>query len=785
MGNLSAIKRVSEVMSIEETKLYDLTGGRMIPFPLDEQREYIIPGYQREIRWSAENVQILIDDLSNGKKFLGTITFSTFKKKEFEVIDGQQRLTVIRLIIEYLNSKVQKTKRFDNICQINNDSFKSFNIALQYKFNYEELMNANKEAYDQLILDDVLNQRDNLQVIWKSIEERILGLSLGDCEKLLSSLLESDLNVIINRLDGTDSRRKFCVDYFIDINNKNVELESVDIIRAYAFREDFERMSKKWIQIQVKCNKLSLIVKYSRKELFYQYFICKVNEELNYQLTKPLGEKFTIREDVSVDGCIHTNGTFVWNIFSDDKFYSRLLDDLNDYLDFMSFVVTDGSSRADSFRKYFKISEEKLASDTTISNTFSIINSIIRNDDVVPKMMVMKYYLEALKQDYCKRNCYKIIYYINAIALIFSSMGKKKSSELIASKLILKEWGDAVQKMAYKMMFEAEEYIDYKKVALINKSYTVESGQYLARRYYTIFASYSWDSGNISVDEKKFALAIITDGKKSDEHFLVNRTYEYALYNLDETVDVKINIPRKYKSYIATLANYIWLDSDINSTLHNRPVYEKIEILEGKIAELGIDSVIPSWRSQQHYACIKSIFYDFSKYPAGKIHDAKKKSERKKYLMDYYKNNFDDEFGQLIYLLSSEARIYEVHMRYMLLTIGFETTDEEGKFKYKNDIEVTVDGNKRKMNISYEVFNPYYAHKPEDSEKYSLLLEKYESALSDKFGKTICMESSNSYGGSDDESITFSCMISTIDEVKQMIISIGTVEEGAGDITEQ
>ena len=58
MGNLSAIKKVLEVMSVKSTDLFDFTGGRKIPFQLDEERIYIIPGYQREISWTAENVQI-------------------------------------------------------------------------------------------------------------------------------------------------------------------------------------------------------------------------------------------------------------------------------------------------------------------------------------------------------------------------------------------------------------------------------------------------------------------------------------------------------------------------------------------------------------------------------------------------------------------------------------------------------------------------------------------------------------------------------------------------------
>lgn len=781
MGNLSAIKKVSEVMAVKETELFDLTGGRQIPFPLDEGRRYIIPGYQREISWTSDNVQILIDDLKKGSKFLGTITFSTFKKKEYEVIDGQQRLTIIRLIIEFLNSLVPDAKRFCGMCSICNHSFVYFEDALRYKFDYEKLRLSNSELYNKIVESDVLNQRDTLKDIWESIEERIGTLEARECEKLLAALLESDLNVIINPLDGTDTKRKFCVDYFIDINNKSVELDSIDIIRAYAFREDFEKMSQNWIDIQNKCNDLSPAVKYSRKELFYQYFICKINEELGYALTKPLGEKYTIREDVVINGCSHSNGTFVWNLFTNDKYYAQLLDNLKDYLDFMNYIVTDGSSRSESFRKYFKISEEESVSDTTIANAFSIINSILRSDDVVPKMMIMKYYLDVMRKDYCSKGNYKVIYFINAVSLIFSCMAKKKSSELIASKILVKTWDESIKKMAYKMLSEIEEYVDYSKVMLLNKSYTVESGQYVARRYYSLFASYSWASGNVSVDEKKFSLAIITDGKKNDEHFLVNRNYEYALYKENtDVVDVKINTPRKYKSYIATLANYIWLDSEVNSSLHNRPVYEKIAILEDIIKKKGIDDIICGVRSQQHYACIKAAFYDSSKYPDKKLHGAKNKTERKKLLTDYYKNNFEDEYRQLINLLSSEARIYETYMEYMLKQHGFTLTDEKGKLRdsdtLNNDIEVTIDGNSKKMWISYEVLNPFYAEHPDDTEQYASLLEKYNEALGNILGKDLCVESSNSYGGSDDESITFSACIFSIDKIGNVMTAIKDVE---------
>lgn len=87
MRILSGIKKVEEVFGTKQVCIYDEINGRDNSVYLDENRIYIIPGYQREIRWSAENVQILIDDLKKGSKFLGTITLSTSEARKFEVIE--------------------------------------------------------------------------------------------------------------------------------------------------------------------------------------------------------------------------------------------------------------------------------------------------------------------------------------------------------------------------------------------------------------------------------------------------------------------------------------------------------------------------------------------------------------------------------------------------------------------------------------------------------------------------------------------------------------------------
>ena len=121
MLTLSSIRKVQEILSRDEFSLYDKRkGDREKKVCFDKDREYLIPGYQREIRWSSDNVQILIDDLKKGSKFLGTITFSTSEVKKFDIIDGQQRITVITLIIHFLNECLGKKEENKKICNIQN-----------------------------------------------------------------------------------------------------------------------------------------------------------------------------------------------------------------------------------------------------------------------------------------------------------------------------------------------------------------------------------------------------------------------------------------------------------------------------------------------------------------------------------------------------------------------------------------------------------------------------------------------------------------------------------------
>ena len=81
---------------------------KLIAFMQGSDKRFVIPVYQRNYDWKTENCKQLFDDLKKVIKmqrkshFFGSIV-SVFnpdgENMEFQIIDGQQRLTTISLLL--------------------------------------------------------------------------------------------------------------------------------------------------------------------------------------------------------------------------------------------------------------------------------------------------------------------------------------------------------------------------------------------------------------------------------------------------------------------------------------------------------------------------------------------------------------------------------------------------------------------------------------------------------------------------------------------------------------
>ena len=94
--------------------------GKSIAEIFDKQNKYIIPLYQRNFSWRREQIEQLLQDIYSSFKnkqkhyYVGSLVVLKRSNGDFEVIDGQQRLTVLSLITKILKINEEPRLFYDS-----------------------------------------------------------------------------------------------------------------------------------------------------------------------------------------------------------------------------------------------------------------------------------------------------------------------------------------------------------------------------------------------------------------------------------------------------------------------------------------------------------------------------------------------------------------------------------------------------------------------------------------------------------------------------------------------
>ena len=209
---------------------------RLVAYMQGANNRFVIPVYQRSYTWKTENCKQLFDDLikvvreHRKSHFFGSIVSvhnpdAEGGHNEFLVIDGQQRLTTVSLLLlamynlmkkgivvpakaslgeqiyeTYLVDKWQDDdtriklkpvkddkEAFDRLFGDEADYIHESNLTSNYKFFYERIQKEEisvSELYDAIcrleIISITLNQDDNPQLIFESLNSTGVALSEGD-----------------------------------------------------------------------------------------------------------------------------------------------------------------------------------------------------------------------------------------------------------------------------------------------------------------------------------------------------------------------------------------------------------------------------------------------------------------------------------------------------------------------------------------------------------------------------------------------------------------------------
>lgn len=214
---------------------------------------FVIPEYQRAYVWSSDQVNELMDDLwfayenkSDSEYFLGSIVLKSLANQEFaeyEVLDGQQRLTTFYLLMGVIRDNVSVDKLKD-VCSKHifqeEDPYAGVptrsRIIYKIRGDIDDFVNQylKKEGGTQQVtgLEDL--KRDSKHLSIKNMANTLLVLSKffaskseQEIDHFAQFLFKRAVFIYVSTENREDAFRMFTI-----LNNRGLPLTSSDILKS-------------------------------------------------------------------------------------------------------------------------------------------------------------------------------------------------------------------------------------------------------------------------------------------------------------------------------------------------------------------------------------------------------------------------------------------------------------------------------------------------------------------------------------------------------------------------
>lgn len=228
-----------------------------------------IPEFQRNFVWGEEQIDTLFNDFAEDTNeyktkiedlsgyLLGNIVLigRETAKGEYEVIDGQQRLTTLTLLFcalrkrlleelgktdnpKYGNHALELTRYFELI----DDEYEFegvkiiHNSTLDYRQTYEDIIKSHKTS-----VQNKNSNSDNILTVYNAILDRLNALADENPDNLIymRKYLESKVSLIITTAPNMEKAFQL----FEVLNDRGQRLEPMDLVKNYLLKELSERQA--------------------------------------------------------------------------------------------------------------------------------------------------------------------------------------------------------------------------------------------------------------------------------------------------------------------------------------------------------------------------------------------------------------------------------------------------------------------------------------------------------------------------------------------------------------
>lgn len=506
----------------------------------NKNEKYIIPIYQRNYAWGKDEIELLIQDISEAKKdknyYIGSLVVAK-RENGYEVIDGQQRLTTLKLLLSYYG--------------------KSDNINLEFEHRDESNHSLKKLSSDNN------SQKNSIEHGFEIIKAYKNKLSEEIKDSFLSFLLK---NVIILRIEvpkDTDLNH-----YFEIMNNRGEQLEHHEVLKArlmsFLDNKDKENNERKlFALIWDACSDMSVYAikrfPYSNdnKSIRTEFFgdLCDQLPAIDSEKNNNFGQMLSIMEELRSNKSQDNNQSFKPNsmlsLLGTNEIYNKDDEDFidgkfNSLIDFPNFLMIvlkifnkDNKDRDISLNDKFLLNSFEYLTSKEDIKAFIICllkcrlifdRYVIKTKDTEDGWIlngIKKYKYKNKKQYYFSEvNTFGIAFKNKAVSeeYLDNETGSDTCKHNDIVQILSMFHVSFRQKINKNWLFDILDWL-YREPSL-EKSYELEEGKYLNKLEEKAYEYYK----ERKVDEDK----IFLEGGQSTPHYIFNYL-DYLLWkNWDE-----------------------------------------------------------------------------------------------------------------------------------------------------------------------------------------------------------------------------------------------------------
>ncbi len=404
-----------------------------------------------------------------------------------------------------------------------------------------------------------------------------------DAKKIIENMSSCSFNIIINEADDVSEG----IRYFIDVNLKGKQLDVEDIFKSYLFRNDSgKEIRDQWyllktVTAEIEQSKMD----YSLLRLLEHYFLCDLYCGNKYKGME-FGTDFLLKKAYKEDGRTYREGTHIIELISSNQYMRTSLEHLNNIAKIMLLFV-DNNSINKEIEEIFKngiVGED--IDNVELMVIHNIISKILKDTKVLPKALLIKYFLMLIYGESKKtKESVRTIYGIYMFSVLFTIFENKKSTDVLINiiKANEMEWYAELVKQI-NGYFALDKITDARLMAQYKfaQNEDEEDQRFRCKSLATIYNFFVNQNEKVVVRKGKMneLYKFITDDNVfSIEHFIISETKNRKMIvsNCEYIVDDII-----YKRYVNNFFNFIFIDRNTNTLLSNNWLPEKLKKLKDK-----------------------------------------------------------------------------------------------------------------------------------------------------------------------------------------------------------